>query len=118
MLVLIVATPLVIWNILEEWAASYTPTEEGLRFVSLGIDVVYPWSGIDAIRQLDQDSDEPIDELQLREDYTNQIKNPVLRFLHGQAYGRKTLPVYAGLQEREELLAQIQQYTKTARAEA
>src|SRR5262245_29118308 len=30
MLVLIVATPLVIWNILEEWAATYTPVEEGL----------------------------------------------------------------------------------------
>ena len=111
MLVLIVATPLVIWNILEEWAAAYTPTDSGLRFASLGIDLVYPWAGIGAIQQLDEDSDEPIDELLLREDYTRQISNPVLRFLHGQAYGRRKLPLYAGLQERDELLAEIRRRT-------
>ncbi len=111
MLVLIVATPLVIWNILEEWAAAYTPTDSGLRFASLGIDLVYPWSGIGAIQQLDEDSDEPMDELLLREDYTRQIRNPVLRFLHGQAYGRRKLPLYAGLQERDELLAEIRRRT-------
>jgi hypothetical protein len=107
MLVLIVATPLVVWNILEEWAAAYTPTDTGLRFASLGIDLVYPWAGIGAIRHLDEDSDEPMDELLLREDYTRQIRNPLLRFLHGQAYGRTKLPLYAGLQERDELLAEI-----------
>jgi hypothetical protein len=107
MLVLIVATPLVIWNILEEWAATYTPTDDGLRFMSLGVDLVYPWGGIGAIRRVDDDSDEPIDELLLREDYTAQIHNPVLRFLHGQAYGRRKLPLYAGLQDRDELLGEI-----------
>jgi len=107
MLVLIVATPLVIWNILEEWAAVYAPTDDGLRFMSLGIDLTYPWSGIGAIRRVDEDSDEPIDELLLREDYTGQIHNPLLRFLHGQAYGRTKLPLYAGLQDRDELLAEI-----------
>jgi hypothetical protein len=111
MLVLIVATPLVIWNILEEWAAAYTPIDEGLHFVSLGIDLVYPWTGIGAIRQVDEDSDEPMDELLLREDYTRQIRNPLLRFLHGQAYGRQKLPLYAGLQERDELLIEIRRRT-------
>ena len=114
MLVLIVATPLVIWNILEEWAAAYTPTDSGLRFVSLGIDLVYPWAGIGAIRQLDEDSDEPMDELLLREDYTRQIRNPVLRFLHGQAYGRRKLPLYAGIQGRDELLNEIRHRTDLA----
>jgi hypothetical protein len=109
MLVLIVATPLVIWNILEEWAAGYTPTETGLRFTSLGVALIYPWAGIGAIRRVDDDSDEPMDELLLREDYTRQIRNPLLRFLHGQAYGRTKLPIYAGLQGRDELLAEIRQ---------
>jgi hypothetical protein len=109
MLVLIVATPLVIWNILEEWAAAYTPTEAGLRFASLGVDLTYPWVGIGAIRRVDDDADEPMDELLLREDYTRQIRNPLLRFLHGQAYGRTKLPLYAGLQDRDELLAEIRQ---------
>lgn len=109
MLVLIVATPLVVWNILEEWSATYTPAEDGLRFASLGVALTYPWSGIGAIRRVDEDSDEPIDEIVLKEDYTRQIRNPVLRFLHGQAYGRRRLPIYAGLEERAELLAQIRQ---------
>src|SRR5437868_2340455 len=52
MLVLIIATPLVIWNIIEEWAAAYTPAEEGLRFVALGIQLTYPWAGVVAIRRV------------------------------------------------------------------
>ncbi|MBK9715676.1 MAG: hypothetical protein IPO81_31005 [Kouleothrix sp.] len=109
MLVLIVATPLVIWNILEEWAAAYTAAEDGLHFSSLGIMVTYPWRGIVAVRRADEDSDEPVDELVLREDYTRQIRNPLLRFLHGQAYGRTRLPLYAGLEDRDELLAEIRE---------
>jgi hypothetical protein len=111
MLVLIVATPLVIWNILEEWSAGYTPTDDGLRFASLGVELLYPWEGIGAIRRVDEDADEPLDELLLDQDYTRQIANPLLRFLHGQAYGRKKLPLYAGLQDRDELLGEIRRRT-------
>lgn len=109
MLVLIVATPLVIWNVLEEWAAAYTLAEDGLRFTSLGLALTYPWSGISALKRVDEDSDEPVDELVLKEDYTSQIRNPVLRFLHGQAYGRTKLPLYAGLTSRDELIEEIRQ---------
>src|SRR5919202_4179921 len=73
MLVLIVATPLVVWNILEEWAAAYTPAGEGLHFASLGVALTYPWAGIRGIRRVDEDSDEPVDELVFGEDYTRQI---------------------------------------------
>lgn len=107
MLVLIVATPLLVWNIIEEWAASYTPTDEGLRFEALGVGLTYPWNGINAVRRVDDDSDEPVDELVLANDFTGQIKNPLLRFLHAQAYGRKKLPLYAGLEARDELIAEI-----------
>jgi hypothetical protein len=109
MLVLIVATPLLMWNLLEEWAAAYTPTDEGLRFTSLGVHILYPWESIQDIRRLDDDSDEPVEELLLSTDETSQIRNPVLRFLHAQAYGRTRLPLYAGLEEREALLAEIRQ---------
>ena len=111
MVVLIVATPLVIWNVLEEWAASYTLTDEGLRFESLGVALIYPWIGIVGIHRQDADSDDPVDELLFTEDYTHQIRNPLLRFLHGQAYGRKRLPIYAGLEQRDELLAEIRSRT-------
>ncbi len=107
MLVLIVATPLVVWNILEEWGASFTPTDDGLRFTSLGITLTYPWNGIIGIRRLDDDTDEPLDEVLLDADHTTQIKNPLLRWLHGQAYGRRRLPLYAGLEDRDALLEEI-----------
>jgi hypothetical protein len=109
MLVLIIATPLVVWNILEEWAAAYTLAEDGLHFSSLGVALTYPWSGMSAIRRVDEDSDEPVDEVVLKEDFTRQIRNPILRFLHGQAYGRTKLPLYAGLADRDELLDEIRQ---------
>jgi hypothetical protein len=109
MLVLIVATPLVIWNLLEEWAASYTPTDEGLRFESLGISLLYPWDSIEMVRRVDDDSDDPLDEVLLHDDQTGQISNPLLRWLHAQAYGRRKLPIYAGLEERNQLLAEIKQ---------
>ncbi|MEO7908152.1 MAG: hypothetical protein ABIV47_00750 [Roseiflexaceae bacterium] len=118
MLVLIVATPLVIWNICEELAAAYTPGADGLRFTALGIRLLVPWAGIRAIRRVDEDSDEPMDELLLREDYTSQIGNPLLRFLHAQAYGRTKLPIYAGVADRDELLTTIQQQAELVETEA
>ena len=114
MLVLIVATPLVIWNICEELAAAYTPAEDGLRFTALGVHLTVPWDGIGAIRRVDEDSDEPMDELILREDYTRQIRNPLLRFLHAQAYGRTKLPIYAGVADRDNLLAAIREHAELA----
>src|SRR6476661_8411326 len=64
-------SPLVIWNICEELTAAYTPTEGGLRFVALGVKLIVPWVGISDIHRVDEDSDEPMDELILREDYTS-----------------------------------------------
>ncbi len=114
MLVLIVATPLLIWNLIEEWGASYTPTEEGLRFESLlGIAITYPWESLRMLRRVDDDSDDPLDELLINGNYSNQIGNPVVRFLHNQAYGRNTLPIYAGLESRDSLLATITQHIAT-----
>lgn len=110
MLVLIVTTPLLFWNLLEEWGAAYTPTEQGLRFESLGIALTYPWSAITAIRRSDDDSDEPVDELLIEGNQSSQITNPVLRFLHNQAYGRDRLPIYAGLAERDQLISEIRHH--------
>jgi hypothetical protein len=112
MIVLIVATPLVIWNICEELAAAYSPADNGLHFAALGVKLLVPWAGISAIRRVDADSDEPMDELLLREDYTSQIRNPLLRFLHGQAYGRTKLPIYAGVADRDDLLAAIHEHAE------
>lgn len=106
MLALIIATPLLVWNLLSEWVASYTPTAAGLRFESLGVDLLYPWGSI-ATLVSDDDEDEPFDELVLTADPRPQIANPVVRLLHRQAYGARRLPIYPGLAERDELIATI-----------
>ncbi|MBX0327062.1 hypothetical protein K2Z83_05110 [Oscillochloris sp. ZM17-4] len=107
MLAMIVATPLLIWNILEEWSAAYAAGEDGLRFESIGITIALPWSAVAGLRPADDDGDEPLDEIMLRQDAAAQIANPLLRFLHRQAYGARRLPVYAGLEDRAELLNEI-----------
>ncbi|MCS6881547.1 MAG: hypothetical protein RMK84_11275 [Oscillochloridaceae bacterium] len=107
MLALIVATPLLIWSLLAEWAAAYTPAPDGLHFESLGVSVVCPWNQVRAVRPVDADSDEPFDELLLDIDPSVQIGHPVARFLHRQSWGANRLPIYPGLEEREELLDAI-----------
>lgn len=110
MLVLIVATPLLIWNLIEEWGAGYTPEDDGLRFTAPGgINILYPWDDVAMLRQRNDDSDEPLDELVLHTDHTGSIGNPVIRFLHQQAYGKTIVPIYPGLQQRDELLATIRE---------
>jgi hypothetical protein len=111
MLGLIVATPLLIWSLLEEWTAIYTPTPAGLRFEALlGLSLLYPWETISAVQRADDDPDEPLDELLLSADQSSQIAQPLLRFLHRQAFGGKRLPIYAGIEQRDELLAEIRRH--------
>jgi len=89
-----------------------------MRREAVGVGLAVPWAGISAIRRVDEDSDEPMDELILREDYTSQIRNPLLRFLHAQAYGRTKLPIYAGVADRDDLLAVIHQHADLVEPEA
>ena len=107
MLVLMVAAPLTMWNISMELVCRYVVTEQGLRYRAVGVDITIPWDGIADIRTVDADSEEPSDELVLRVAPTAQIPNPLFRLLYSQAYGAKILPVYPGLNERPELMADI-----------
>ncbi len=107
MVVLMVAAPLTMWNIGMEWGVRYTPTADGLRYQSTGVSMTIPWTSIAEIRSIDADSDEPSHELRLKVDPTPQITNPLLRILHAQAYGRVILPIYAGIEHREELIDEI-----------
>lgn len=54
--------------------------------------------------------------LQVRESYRSrldsQFGNPIVRFLHTQAHGY-TLPIYEGLENREQLVSQIASRTRT-----
>lgn len=111
MLALIIATPLLIWNMLEEWSAAYSAGEDGLRFESLGIAISLPWAAVTGLRATDDDGDEPFDEVVLNQDITAQIANPLLRFLHRQAYGVRRLPIYPDIAGRADLLDEIRRNT-------
>ena len=107
MVVLLIATPLVLWGILEEWGAQYTPTDAGLRFTSLGIALNCPWDRITGIRRLEENADEPLDAIMVSDDLSSQIKNPLVRWLHRQACGDRRLLIYPGLEDRDDLLQEI-----------
>ena len=107
MLVLLVIVPLLIWNIVEELRSSISAGAKGLTFRSLGIELFYPWGEVADLQPVDEESDEPLDELVLRTSRLSEIRNPLVRFFHWQAYGRHKLPLYGGLEEREDLIAHI-----------
>jgi hypothetical protein len=109
MLVLIIATPLLIWSLLQELTAAYTPTAGGLRFEALGLALTYPWESLGGLRRPD-DGEEPFDELIVEGDQTAPIANPLVRFLHRQACGQGRLPIYPGVEQRDELMAEIQRH--------
>lgn len=111
MLVLMIAAPLTMWNITMEWMSRYTPTNDGLRYESMKISMLIPWSSISEIRAVDADSDEASHELRLKTDPTTQITNPVWRILHAQAYGRMVLPIHAGVEQRDDLIEEIRRRT-------
>ncbi len=113
MLALIIATPLLIWNLLSEWSAAYTPGAEGLRFQSLAVDLTCPWAGIVRLDAVDDDADEPLVELVLAEDLSTQIRQPLVRLLYRQAYPFRRLPIYAGLADRAGLLAELERRSGT-----
>jgi hypothetical protein len=107
MVVLLIATPLVLWNILEEWGAQYTLTDAGLRFTSLGIALNCSWDRITGIRRLGDDADDPLDAIMVSDDLSSQIKNPLVRWLHCQACGAQRLLIYPGVEDRDDLLQEI-----------
>ncbi len=108
MLVLLCGLPLMVWNLLEEWATSYTLTDEGLWYRTLrAVAIFYPWSAIHGLRRVDPEADEPVDELIVDRTAVADIRNPLVRVLHQLAFGRSRVPIYAGVDARDELLDEI-----------
>jgi hypothetical protein len=116
MLVLAVVVPLLIWNIIEELRASYTIGPDGITFQSWGIRLDYPWAEVAELRPVDEETEEPLHELVVRTSRLSTIRGKLARFLHWQAHGRNKLPLYSGLEERDELLARIRGYMEAAAA--
>lgn len=108
LVVLIVAAPLLLWNLLEEWSTRYIVREDGLVYDTVqGISVLYPWTSIKQLRRVDPESAAPVHELIVDRSEVGQIRNLLLRWLHEQAYGRTRIPIYARIDNRDDLLHEI-----------
>jgi hypothetical protein len=106
--VLIVAAPFLIWNLLEEWSTTYLVREDGLVYDTVqGISVLYPWTAIKALRLVDPEAESPVHELIVDDAGICQIRSRILRWLHRQAFGRTRVPIYAHVTDRDELIAEI-----------
>lgn len=114
MLVLALVVPLLIWNIIEELRASYTVGPNGITFQSWGIRLDYPWTEIADVHPVDEETEEPLHELVVRTSRLSTIRGRLARFLHWQAYGRNKLPLYSGLEDRDDLLARIRSHMAAA----
>jgi hypothetical protein len=113
LLAMIVAVPLVLWNLWEEWSTSYTVTDDKLIYrTTRGITLEYSWSMLKGIRPAEADGIPAT--VMVREDASRQIPNRFLRWLHRQVFGIRTIPIYSGVEDRDELLAEIARHSNTA----
>ena len=107
-LVVSVAVPLVIWGMLTEYGALYSVDDTALHFESYGFALAVPWAQVATLHP-GGSALEAGDRLEITNDAMGQIANPVVRWLHTRLHGRTYLPIYAGLEQRDELIAQIRQ---------
>jgi hypothetical protein len=108
LVVLIVATPLLIWNLIEEWTTRYVVRDDGLEYDTVrGIRLWYPWSAITGLRRADPEGDAPHYEVLVEPQPQHQIRSRVLHWLHAQAFGRTRIPIYAQTEDRDGLLEEI-----------
>lgn len=106
--VLIVATPLLIWSLIAEWDAAFTPTDEGLTYEAMGVRLWCPWEEMLTLRPSPTVADEAV-VVYCRRDPAETIANPFLRWLHRQAHGQQRLVIGPDIEHRDELVAQIEQ---------
>lgn len=108
LIVMIVALPILVWDLLEERAASYTVRDDGLEYSTVrGVSMLYPWSSIKGLRLSDPEGRAPVYEVIVDRSGISQIRNPLLRWLHRQAYGHARIPIYAQVLHRDDLLGEI-----------
>ena len=106
LLTVLVGAPLLVWNLLTELTASYTVDENGLRFRSLGLTMVYPRDQLQRLKVSPERSDSaPRIDVILHK--TAPCPARWQRWLHRSAAQR--VPIYGNVANREALLATIKQ---------
>ena len=106
LIAMLVAAPLLLWSLCEEWATTYTVRDEGITYDTVaGTKFYYPWSVVRVVRE--PDAQDAIAEVITEPDAGVQAGNPVLRWLHTLTVGSHRIPIYPGVEAREELLTEI-----------
>ncbi|GAC1647813.1 MAG: hypothetical protein NVS4B8_20630 [Herpetosiphon sp.] len=75
---------------------------------------MYQWNQVYDVRRSSEPRDDAIDDILVDPQAVRQIRNPLLRGLHLLALGRTRLPVYAGLEDRDGLVARIRARSQVA----
>ncbi|WP_322511065.1 hypothetical protein [Chloroflexus sp.] len=117
LLVLILATPLLIWNFITEWDTVFAPSSEGLRYEAMGVRLCCPWEDIIALQPIPVNPNEAV-VVYCQRDPAEAIANPLRRWLHRQMHGRQRLVIGADIEQRDELVQQIEQAIAHARSRA
>ena len=104
LLALIVAAPFLWWSLWQEWRTSYTVDDDGLTYRVAARTLHFPWT---AIRSVQVDADPEAIAVVVVPESSKQIKNPLSRWLHSQAFGSGRVPIYPTVEQHAELVEQI-----------
>ncbi len=105
LIAIIVAAPLLFWSLWQEWRTSYTLDDEGLTYRTAAGTLRYPWTTIQGVQL--EDDQEALGAVLVAPGALRQIKNPLSRWLYRQAFGSGRVPLYPGVERRDELVEEI-----------
>ncbi len=103
---MLVAAPMVLAGLVEEWSARYGVTDDALLYQTLpGIALRAPWTAIRSLRGAERDAS--VAEVMVPPETLGAIRSPILRAVHRHAIGADRIPIPWDVENRDDLLAEI-----------
>lgn len=103
---MLVAAPVVLAGLIEEWSTRYGVTDDALLYQTLpGIMLRAPWSTIRGLHGAEREAS--VAEVIVPPEMVQSIRSPVLRAVHRHAVGADRIPIPWGVENRDDLLAEI-----------
>jgi hypothetical protein len=102
---LILVTPFLIWNIMEEMESTFAVNGDGLIYRAPGVAVICPWDKITGISEARKEGFWVSEgsSVNFSGDCMPASSNSLTALLHRQAHGLNRLRLYASIEGREEL---------------
>jgi hypothetical protein len=105
LLAMIVVTPLLLWSLWQEWRTSYTLSDDGLTYRTAAGSLHYTWPSVRGVEI--KDDPKALGAVLVTPGGLKQIRNPLSRWLCRQTFGADRVPLYAGIENRDELVQEI-----------